>query len=100
MIDLVKKAMFTGIGMLSLTKEKIEETARDFAEKGKMSEAEGKKFVSEFVEKSEESKQELKKQIESIAKKTLQGMDVASKTDLASVRKELTELKKKIEEKG
>lgn len=99
MIELVKKTMLTGLGVVSLTKEKVEEIAKDFVEKGKMSEQEGSKFVQELMEKSEESKEELKKQIDSMITKTMTKMDIATKSDLEKIREELEEIKSKIPEK-
>ena len=93
MIDLVKKAMFTGIGVMSLTKEKIEALAADFVEKGKLSEQEGKKMVEEMMARSEESKDELKKQIEQVVQATLGKMDIASKSDMEDLKKELAALR-------
>lgn len=93
MIDLVKKAMFTGIGVMSLTKEKIEALAADFVEKGKLSEQEGKKMVEEMMARSEESKDELKKQIEQVVQATLGKMDIASKSDMEELKKELAALR-------
>ncbi|MCB2214650.1 phasin family protein [Desulfofustis glycolicus] len=97
MFDFVKKAMFTGIGVLSLSKEKIEEVARDLIDKGKLSEQEGEKLVAELLKKSEESRAELKKQIEEQVQAVLQKMDCASKSDLAELRTELLEIKAKLE---
>jgi polyhydroxyalkanoate synthesis regulator phasin len=97
MIDLVKKAMFTGIGMLSLSKDKIEEIARDFIEKGKLSEQEGEKFVAELLKKSEESRAELKKQVEEQVQTLLGKMDLASQSDLTALRTEILEIKAKLE---
>lgn len=96
MIDLVKKAMFTGIGVISLTKEKVEELAADFVEKGKLSEQEGKKLVEEMMERSEESKDELKKQIEQVVQATLGKMDIAKKSDMEKLKKEVAALKESI----
>ena len=97
MIELVKKGVFTGIGLLSLTKEKIEEVAQEFIEKGKMSEQEGEKFVNELLKRSEESKQDIKKQVEESVKNLMKKMDFASKADVAALHKELAELKTKLE---
>ena len=93
MIDLVKKAMFTGLGVMSLTKEKVEEIAKDFVEKGQLSEQEGRTLVKEMLEKSEESKNEIKKQIDTAVKAALSQMDIASKTDLEAVRTEIEQLR-------
>lgn len=97
MIDLVKKAMFTGIGIVSLSRDKVEEMARDFIEKGKLSEQEGEKLVAELLKKSEESRTELKKQIEEQVHSVLGKMDLAAKSDLAELRTELLEIKAKLE---
>lgn len=100
MIELVKKAIFTGIGILSLTKEKIEEVARDFIDKGKLSEQEGEKLVDELLKKSEESRQNLKKQIEEQVQALMEKMDLASKKDLAELKVELAEIKAQLESLG
>ena len=97
MFDLVKKAMFTGIGVMSLTKDKIEDVAKEFVEKGKLSEQEGKKLVDEILERSEESKNEISKQIDAVVKTTMAKMDVATKTDVANLQKEIEELKAKLD---
>ena len=93
MIDLLKKAMFTGLGVMSLTKEKVEELAAEFVEKGKLSEQEGQKFVKDMVERSEASKDEIKKQIEFAVQATLAKMDVATKSDIEEMKTELASLK-------
>lgn len=97
MIDLVKKAMFTGLGVMSMTKEKVEEIAGEFIEKGKLSEQEGKKFVQEMLERSEESKNEIKKQIEFAVKGSLAKMDIVTKSDMDELKKEMAELREAIQ---
>ncbi|NNK93576.1 MAG: hypothetical protein HKP41_04410 [Desulfobacterales bacterium] len=99
MIDLLKKTMFTGIGILSLTKDKVEEIVKEFVEKGKLSEQEGKNLVEEMLERSEASKEELKKQTEAVVQSTLAKMDIASKADIQELRDELAEIKTKLSSK-
>jgi len=97
MLDLIKKAVFTGIGVASLTKEKIEEIAKDFAEKGKMSEQEGEKFVDDLLKKSEESKQALMKQVEKMVGTAVDSMNLAKVSDIDAVKQELAELRLEVE---
>ena len=59
MIDLIKKALFTGIGFAAITKDKVEEVAQGFGEQGKMSKKEGEKLVDDILERSKESQEEL-----------------------------------------
>lgn len=98
MIDLIKKAMLTGIGVASLTKEKIEEVANEFVEKGKMPEQEGKKFVQEMMQKSEESKEDLKKQLDQMLESALGKMQLVRVTDLEELKKEIVTLQKEVKE--
>ena len=97
MIELVKKGIYTGIGLMSLTKDKVEEVAQEFVEKGKMSKQEGEKFVGDLLKRSEESKQDLKKQVEKSVNSLVGKMDLATKSDVAALRKELAKIKAKLE---
>ena len=91
--------MFTGIGMMSLSKEKVEEIAGEFVEKGKLSEQEGKNLVSDLLKRSEESKGELKKQIEAAVKSTVAKMDIATKTDIEALKSDLAVLRDSLKDK-
>ncbi|WP_457575627.1 phasin family protein [Desulfomarina sp.] len=97
MIDLVKKAMLTGIGVASLTKDKIEDIAKEFAQKGKLSEQEGEKLVREMVTKTEESKEELKKQINTMIETTLAKTQFVRAADIEELHGEIASLRKEIE---
>jgi polyhydroxyalkanoate synthesis regulator phasin len=100
MIDLIKKAMFTGIGVATLTRDKIEEISREFIEKGKLSESEGKKLVDDLMTKSEKAKNDAKDQVEGYVKMALNKMDLASSSELDELKKEIAELKKILESKS
>ena len=92
MINLVKKAMFTGVGALSLTKEKVEEIVGEFVKKGKLSKQEGEKLVEEMLNRSEESKNELKQQIDSTVHAALAKLEIATKSDIAELKSQISEL--------
>ncbi|MFZ5766366.1 MAG: phasin family protein [Thermodesulfobacteriota bacterium] len=91
MIELIKKAFYTGLGAAELTREKIEELARELADKGKLSESEVKKFVDEMLGKSQERKDQLKKQLERVTEDVLKKMNLASRDDLDALEKRLSE---------
>ena len=44
MLDLMKKAMLIGLGITSMTRDKVEQFAREISEDSKLSEEEGKKL--------------------------------------------------------
>ena len=96
MIDLVKKALLTGVGVATLTKDKIEEVAKDFIEKGKMTEKEGRVFVDDLVSRSEESRVEFQEQIESRVQKILEKMDLAKKSEVDALKLEIEKLREEL----
>ncbi len=93
MIELVKKTLLTGVGVAALTKEKIEEVARDFVEKGKMTEQEGRDLVNDLVTRSEESRAELQKVIGEKVESILEKMDLAKKSEVDILKIEIEELR-------
>lgn len=97
MIELIKKAMFTGIGVASLTKDKVEEIARDFVEQGRMSEAEGKKLVEEIMARSKESQEELTKKVDRAVQAALEKLDLAKASDIAALQAQINDLQNKID---
>ena len=93
MIDWMKKGVFAGVGMASFTKEKIEEVARDYIAKGKISEQEGEKLVGDMLTSAEKSRQELKEQIEEGVNSLLTKMDLVREEDMKALREELASLR-------
>jgi polyhydroxyalkanoate synthesis regulator phasin len=100
MIDLIKKAFYTGLGAAELTREKVEELARELSEKGKVSDSEIKRFVDEMLAMSQERKEQLRKQLEKVSEETMKKLNLASRDDLNALEQRLAEEIRKIKEKG
>jgi polyhydroxyalkanoate synthesis regulator phasin len=99
MLDLMKKAIFTGLGLAFMTKEKIEEFSKEIIEKGRLSDTEGKKFIDELQNKSEEARKKLQEQIQSAVNHTLKKMNIATKDDISRVERKLAKLATSIKAK-
>lgn len=97
MMDLFKKAVLAGIGIASLTVEKVEELSKDVIDKGKMSEQEGEKFLQEMLKRAEESREALKQQTDRLVESALDRMQLAKVADLAKLQAEIEGLRKEIE---
>lgn len=97
MFDLMKKTMLTGLGLAFLTKDKIEELSKEFIEKGKLSEKEGRQFIDELSKKSEEARKKVEGQIEKVVKETVKKMNLATRDDVLNVEKQVKKLVKAIE---
>ncbi len=72
MFELIKKTMLTGVGLAAVTKDKVEELARELTEKGEMSEKEGKELIDELLKKSEQARKDLETKVEDIVRKVLE----------------------------
>jgi polyhydroxyalkanoate synthesis regulator phasin len=99
MVDLMKKAIFTGLGLAFMTKEKIEEFSKEIIEKGRLSDTEGKEFIDELQNKSEEVRKKLQEQVQSAVNNTLKKMNIATKDDISRVEKKLAKLATSIKAK-
>jgi polyhydroxyalkanoate synthesis regulator phasin len=95
MFDIMKKAMLTGVGLAAMTRDKIEEMAKELTEKGEMTEKEGKELVDELVKKSEKAKKDLETKMEDVVEKVLGKMNLATKEDISQIEKRLKRLEKK-----
>ena len=97
MIELIKKAMFTTLGYAVLTRDKVEELAKDFVDQGKLSKEEGEKLVDDILKRSKESQEEMNRKVNGLVREALERMQIPRTDDLAALRAELGELKARIE---
>ncbi len=94
MIELLKKGVFAGIGLASLTKEKIEQYGKELIEQGHISEKEGKELVHHLSEISEREKKNMESKIEDAIARVLKTIDVARKEDIRKLEKRIAKLEK------
>ncbi len=100
MIDLVKKTLLTGVGVAALTKEKIEEVAKEFVEKGKITEQEGRALVDDLMNRSEEARLEFQNQVEEKVQLVMKKMNLAKQSEVDSLKAELAELRGSLNDQG
>jgi len=58
-MNLLKKTALVGIGLISMTKDKIEELGKQIAKEANLSEKEGRKFVDDLLKNSEKTKKNI-----------------------------------------
>ena len=100
MIELIKKSMLMRLGLAFVNKEKVEELASEFIEKGKMSGTESKEFFEELMKKSEDSSKKVEDQITAIVNDTLKKLNFATQEDISEIKQQLAELKLSLEKSG
>lgn len=100
MSEMFKKMGLFGIGVISLTQEKIEEFSQEMIKKGEISREEGKKFVREVLSEQEKQMKELEDKINKRVKETIEKSGVVMKSDIASLEKKIENLEKVIQSMG
>jgi polyhydroxyalkanoate synthesis regulator phasin len=70
--DIISKALLTGLGLASLTKDAIEKTVSDIASRSNLSEAEGRRLVKDLQKRSGEAQKALEEKVESVVHDVLE----------------------------
>jgi polyhydroxyalkanoate synthesis regulator phasin len=93
MPDLLKKTLLAGVGLALKAWDEVEDLAREVAKEGRMSEKEGRKFLQDIQKKYEDTQKKLEERVEKSVKEFLKKADVATRTDLRALKKEIRDLK-------
>jgi len=96
MSDLIKKTILTGLGIVSLTKEKAEKLVKDLIKEGEVSESEGSKLVKELLEKVEDNKKSMEKKIEKTVCDVLKKLNIPNRKDIVGLNSKIDKLEKKL----
>ena len=94
MIDMMKRIMYTGVGLALNTKAEVEAWGKELIEKGKMSEQDGREFLEDLSSRYDKARSDPESRIETIVKNNLVKADVASRSEIEEIKKEIAELRK------
>lgn len=98
MSDIFRKMGLFGIGVISLTQEKLEEFTQEMIKKGEMSKEEGKKFVREALSEREKQITELEEKINEKIKETIKKSGIVLKSDIEDIERKIEKLEKIIQD--
>jgi polyhydroxyalkanoate synthesis regulator phasin len=93
MLEMVKKSMLAGVGLVLKTRDEVEVIVQDLQKKGEMSEAEGRKFLSEIQSRYQETQEKLEKRVDQAVKDILKKAEIVTQDELKELKKEIRELK-------
>ena len=94
MKDFLRKFIYTGVGLVSLTADKFKETVDKLIEDGKMSKTDGKKAIDDFIENVGTKKDELEDQFDNLINKLVENFSFADKDEVGLLEKRISELEK------
>lgn len=96
MEDLIKKFVYTGVGLASLTAEKMQKSIDKLVDEDKISEKEGRKIVNEFFKKTESKKKLFETQIGKITEEVISKFDFSKAKEILDLNKRVKALENKI----
>ena len=97
MIESLKKVGLLGIGVLSITEEKIKQVVNELVEKGEMNKEEGKTLVHELLAEKKKQVQDFDEKISKDVQNALGKSKIALKDDVSRLEDKITELEKTIQ---
>lgn len=100
MSDLISKALLSGLGLASLTKDAIQKTAEDLVKKSNLSEEEGRKLVKDLHRRSSKAQKDLEKTVETAVNKLLKNLNLALVHDHPKSRKPAGKVGRKSRKRG
>ena len=81
MFEFAKKGFYVGLGLATMTKEKVEEYAKQVSKKVKQSEDEGHKFADYLQTESKKARETLKDNVDSLVQRAVKRLHCVSKID-------------------
>ena len=96
MVDLIKKALYTGIGLAVLTKERAEEFVKDLTQQAKLSEQEGKELLEGLLKQSEQARNDFQAKVDEAVLTVVKRLNLVTKDELESLKAKVEELSSKV----
>lgn len=92
MFDLVKKAMFAGVGAAVVTKEKVEKSLQEMVDKGKMSADEAREMTRKIIEAGEKETEEARNEATRLFTDLLNRAQVVTADQIEALEKRVRDL--------
>lgn len=96
MEDLFKKIVYTSVGLVAFTVEKLNESVDRLVKENKLTQEEGQKIVDDFLKNTEAKKDEFEAQLKTIAEKVVKGFNFAPSTEMEDLKARLESLEEKM----
>ena len=97
MIESLRKVGLLGIGVLSITEEKIKQVVNELVEKGEMNKEEGKTLVHEILSEKKKQIQDFDEKISWGVQNAISKSNIALKDDVSRLEDKIAELEKTVQ---
>jgi polyhydroxyalkanoate synthesis regulator phasin len=94
--NLFKNLFYSGIGIISLTADKIQQLVDELIKDKKISTQEGERIVKDFLKSSDEKKKEYEEEFKKIVEKVISKFPFATKKEVEELKAQIEKLEKQI----
>jgi polyhydroxyalkanoate synthesis regulator phasin len=96
MIEQLKKALTTGVGLALKTWTEVEAAGKEMIKKAQLSEKDASQFLKSLKESYEKTQKKMEEQVNRLVKDILKKADIATSDDVKALKREIQGLKKEL----
>jgi polyhydroxyalkanoate synthesis regulator phasin len=97
MEDLFKKFLYTGVGLVALTAERLQSAVEELVDDGKLSKEEGRKVFGGLLEKTETTREEFEERFKAFTTKVIESLNLPTHDDIEALQDRIATLEAKLE---
>ncbi len=98
MLDFFERGFLATVGVLSLSREKVQEMVDQMVSRGELNLDEGKQLVDRMVKRGQEERESMRGLVRQEVQKVVGELDVASRKDIQALNDKLDALLKKLDQ--
>jgi polyhydroxyalkanoate synthesis regulator phasin len=96
MIEQLKKALTTGVGLALKTWAEVEAAGKEMVKKAQLSEKDAGQFLKNLKESYEKTQKKMESQVNRLVKDVIKKADVATNDDVKALKREIQSLRKEL----
>lgn len=100
MLDLLKKTYLMGLGLASLTRERIEEFVEELVRRGEVAEKDRRQVLDDLIQRAREEQKRISETIREMVGKVIQEMGVPTRKEYEALLKRVEALENRLSSPG
>ena len=96
MIEQLKKALTTGVGLALKTWTEVEAAGKEMIKKAQLSEKDAGQFLKGLKESYEKTQKKMESQVDRLVKDVIKKADIATNDDVKALKREIQSLRKEL----
>lgn len=96
MEDLFKKFVYTSVGLVSMTVEKLQGSVEKLVDEDKISQEEGKKIIDDLMKNTEAKREEFEAKLKTIVEEVMTKMNLATQSQMKDLEERLAAVEGKV----